>query len=188
MIQQAYLRYASFDSAGCILNGKKIVTKTMGGYEKADVTAFIQKGDNTIEFITSEKGVVGEIEILLLNGERIIWNTDATWLSEMNNQPVKILLEQKKPLAFAPKGDVANAYLNGKLVADSFYDGTDWIISLNRLKETINFNPLVIRIDGLKSVNEQIYFEKNVDPAECVTPVLSDIQVNQEYRFEIVVD
>ena len=86
------------------------------------------------------------------------------------------------------KGDVANAYLNGKLVADSFYDGTDWIISLNRLKETINFNPLVIRIDGLKSVNEQIYFEKNVDPAECVTPVLSDIQVNQEYRFEIVVD
>ena len=215
MIQQAYLRYASFDSAGCILNGKKIVTKTMGGYEKADVTAFIQKGDNTIEFITSEKGVVGEIEILLLNGERIIWNTDATWLSEMNNQPVKILLEQKKPLAFAPeehlaiyevkapvpacgdeetrmyisyKGDVANAYLNGKLVADSFYDGTDWIISLNRLKETINFNPLVIRIDGLKSVNEQIYFEKNVDPAECVTPVLSDIQVNQEYRFETVVD
>lgn len=187
----------------------------MGGYEKADVTAFIQKGDNTIEFITSEKGVVGEIEILLLNGERIIWNTDATWLSEMNNQPVKILLEQKKPLAFAPeehlaiyevkapvpacgdeetrmyisyKGDVANAYLNGKLVADSFYDGTDWIISLNRLKETINFNPLVIRIGGLKSVNEQIYFEKNVDPAECVTPVLSDIQVNQEYRFEIVVD
>ena len=86
------------------------------------------------------------------------------------------------------KGDVANAYLNGKLVADSFYDGTDWIISLNRLKETINFNPLVIRIDGLKSVNEQIYFEKNVDPAECVTPVLSDIQVNQEYRFEIMVD
>ena len=86
------------------------------------------------------------------------------------------------------KGDVANAYLNGKLVADSFYDGTDWIISLNRLKETINFNPLVIRIDGLKSVNEQIYFEKNVDPAECVTPVLSDIQVNQEYRFETVVD
>ena len=83
---------------------------------------------------------------------------------------------------------MANAYLNGKLVADSFYDGTDWIISLNRLKETINFNPLVIRIDGLKSVNEQIYFEKNVDPAECVTPVLSDIQVNQEYRFETVVD
>ena len=73
-------------------------------------------------------------------------------------------------------------------MAESFYDGTDWIISLNRLKETINFNPLVIRIDGLKSVNEQIYFEKNVDPAECVTPVLSDIQVNQEYRFETVVD
>ncbi len=44
---------------------------------------------------------------LLLNGERIIWNTDATWLSEMNNQPVKILLEQKKPLAFAPEEHLA---------------------------------------------------------------------------------
>ena len=86
------------------------------------------------------------------------------------------------------KGDVANAYLNGKLVADSYYDGTDWIISLNRLKEAVDVNPLVIRIDGLKSADEQIYFEKNVDPAECVIPVLSDIRVNQEYRFELEMD
>ena len=49
-------------------------------------------------------------------------------------------------------------------------------------------NPVVIRIDGLKSADEQIYFEKNVDPAECVIPVLSDIRVNQEYRFELEMD
>lgn len=187
----------------------------MGGYKRADVTALIQKGKNTIEFSTSSKGVVGEIEILLQNGERIIWNTDATWLSAADNKPVRILFGQEKPLAFAPeehlavyevkapvplcgdeetrmylsyKGDVANAYLNGKLVADSYYDGTDWIISLNRLKEAVDVNPLVIRIDGLKSADEQIYFEKNVDPAECVIPVLSDIRVNQEYRFELEMD
>ena len=83
------------------------------------------------------------------------------------------------------KGDVANAYLNGKLVADSFYDGTDWILSLNRLKETTDTNPLIIRIDGLKSADAPIYFEKNVNPAECVVPTLSDIQIKQEYRFEV---
>ena len=214
-VQKAYLRYVSFAPAHCILNGKKIEANTMGGYKRADVTALIQKGKNTIEFSTSGKGVVGEIEILLQNGERIIWNTDATWLSAADNKPVRILFGQEKPLAFAPeehlavyevkapvplcgdeetrmylsyKGDVANAYLNGKLVADSYYDGTDWIISLNRLKEAVDVNPLVIRIDGLKSADEQIYFEKNVDPAECVIPVLSDIRVNQEYRFELEMD
>ena len=55
------------------------------------------------------------------------------------------------------KGDKANAYLNGNLVADSFYDGTDWILSLSRLKGTIETNPLVLRIDGLKSADANIY-------------------------------
>ena len=81
------------------------------------------------------------------------------------------------------KGDKANAYLNGNLVADSFYDGTDWILSLSRLKGTIETNPLVLRIDGLKSADANIYFEKNVNPEKCVTPTLDAIKVKQEYRF-----
>ena len=68
--------------------------------------------------------------------------------------------------------------------AKSFYDGTDWILSLNRLKETTDANPLIIRTDGLKSADAPIYFEKNVNPAECVVSNLSDIQIKQEYRFE----
>lgn len=64
------------------------------------------------------------------------------------------------------KGDVANAYLNGNLIGDSFYDGTEWILSLSRLKESIDTNPMVIRIDGLKSADVPIYFEKNVVPAD----------------------
>ena len=82
------------------------------------------------------------------------------------------------------KGDVANAYLNGDLVGDSYFDGTDWILSLSRLKESIDTNPMTIRIDGLKSADAPIYFEKNVNPADCVVPTISDIQVKQEYRFK----
>lgn len=211
-VQQAYLRAVAANSACFMINEQKIETKVMGEYAQADVTQFIQRGNNTVEFAAVEKGIVAELEILLQNGERIIWNTDATWLSSQGSIPVKLLFNKNKPSSFASEehlavyevkalipacgdeetrmyityqGDIANAYLNGKLVADSFYDGTDWILSLNRLKESININPLLIRIDGLKSADEQIYFEKEVDPAQCVIPILSNIQVNQEYRFKL---
>ena len=83
------------------------------------------------------------------------------------------------------QGDVANTYLNGNLVADSYYDGTEWIVSLSRLNEAIDINPMVIRIDGLKSADAPIYFENNVIPAECVVPSMSNIKVKQEYRFDV---
>lgn len=44
----------------------------------------------------------------------------------------------------------------------------------------------MIHIDGLKSADVPIYFEKNVDPADCVIPTMSDVKVKQEYRFEIL--
>ena len=157
------------------------------------------------------KEITAEIEILLKNGKRILWNTDATWLSA-DNKPVLTTTGKNKPSAFDPeehvgiyevkapvatcndeetrmyisyKGDVANAYLNGDLVGDSYYDGTDWILSLSRLRESIDTNPMVIRIDGLKSADAPIYFEENVVPADCVVPTISNIQVKQEYRFEL---
>ena len=60
---------------------------------------------------------------------------------------------------------------------------TEPILSLSRLKGTIETNPLVLRIDGLKSADANIYFEKNVNPEKCVTPTLDAIKVKQEYRF-----
>ena len=212
-IEQAYLRYASPASVRCILNGKEAKTTTMDHYSYADVTSLLQKENNTVEFaLPADKSVIAEIEILLKNGERIVWNTDATWLSAKDNKPVNIEKEEKRPTTYDPKehialyeikaprascgdeetrmyisykGDVANAYQNGQLIGDSFYDGTDWILSLSRLKEAIDVTPMVIRINGLKSVDAPIYFEKNVDPADCVNPTISDIQVKQEYRFNI---
>lgn len=211
-IERAYLRYVSSASVNCKINGKETKATAMGDYSYADVTASVQKDDNTIEFtLPDNKAITAEIEVLLKNGKRIVWNTDATWLSA-NNKPVATTTGDQKPSAFAPEehlglyevkapapvrsdeetriyiaytGDVANAYLNGDLVADSFYDGTEWIVSLSRLHESIDTNPMIIRIDGLKSADAPIYFEKNVDPADCVIPAISDIQVKQEYRFEL---
>lgn len=211
-VERAYLRYVSSDPISCMINGKETKTTSMDSYSYANVTDFIQNGNNTIEFnLSNDKEITAEIEVLLKNGKRILWNTDATWLSA-DNKPVATTTGKNKPSAFAPeehvglyevkapaatcsdeetrmyisyKGDVANAYLNGNLIGDSFYDGTEWILSLSRLKESIDTNPMVIRIDGLKSADAPIYFEKNVVPADCVVPTISDILVKQEYRFEL---
>ena len=211
-VERAYLRYVSSGSTNCTINGKETKTTSMGGYSYANVTDFIQNGNNTIELTTSNgKEITAEIEVLLKNGKRILWNTDATWLSA-DNKPVLTTVGNNKPSTFAPeehigiyevkapaatcsdeetrlyisyKGDVANAYLNRDLIGDSFYDGTEWILSLSRLKESIDTNPMVIRIDGLKSADVPIYFEKNVVPADCIVPTISDIQIKQEYRFEV---
>ncbi len=211
-VERAYLRYVSSDPISCMINGKETKTTFMDSYSYANVTDFIQNGNNTIEFnLSNDKEITAEIEVLLKNGKRILWNTDATWLSA-DNKPVATTTGKNKPSAFAPeehiglyevkapaatcgneetrmyisyKGDVANAYLNGNLIGDSFYDGTEWILSLSRLKESIDTNPMVIRIDGLKSADVPIYFEKNVVPADCVVPTISDILVKQEYRFEL---
>lgn len=211
-VERAYLRYVSPATINCKINGKETKTTVMGDYSYANVTTFVQEGDNTIEFtLPDNKEINAEIEVLLKNGKRIVWNTDPTWLSA-SNKPVVPATGKKKPSAFAPEehlglyevkapapvcsdeetrmyisyqGDVANAYLNGNLVADSYYDGTEWIISLSRLNEAIDINPMVIRIDGLKSADAPIYFEKNVVPENCVIPTISDIKVKQEYRFEV---
>lgn len=210
-VERAYLRYMSANLVRCMLNDKEAEASLMGDYSYADVTALIRKENNTVEFTLPAGGNINaEVEILLKNGKRIVWNTDATWLTAKNNKPVLITPDRKKPTAFAPEehlaiyevkapeaidgneetrmyisyqGDVANAYLNGHLTGDSFYDGTDWILSVSRLKESIDANPLVIRIDGLQSADAPIYFEKNVVPADCVVPTISDIQVKQEYRY-----
>lgn len=211
-VEHAYLRYISPGSINFLINGKGSKARAMGDYSYANITDLVQNGNNTIEFTLSNgKEITAEIEILLKNGKRILWNTDATWLSA-DNKPVLTTSEKKKPSVYAPdehvaiyevtapaadcgdeetrlyisyKGDVANAYLNGHLIGDSFYDGTEWILSVSRLKESIDTNPMVIRIDGLKSAEVPIYFEKNVVPADCVVPTISDIQLKQEYRFEL---
>lgn len=213
-IEKACLRFASTSSnTTCFINGKEVAAQKSGDYYKADVTSFLTTEKNSVSFILADNEIVAsEIEILLKNGERLIWNTDGTWVSSEKSLPVHIIKDKNKPLKYADEehigiyevyvprptggeeetrmyisyqGDVANLYQDGQLVADSYYDGTDWIVSVDRLKDAADVNPLIIRIDGLKSIDEPIYFEKNVDLKKCVVPSLNSIQVKQEYRFVI---
>lgn len=212
-VGKAWLRVASQDVLHCRLNGSAVETDEAGAYRLADVTDRIQKGENTIS-IASDNGrpLIAEVEIEMANGERIVWGTDATWISSVGRRPAVGAAGEIEIKAFAPqehlalyevkaprpeeseeetrmyfhyKGDVANAYLNGQLVADSYYDGTPWIVSQSRLAESIEVNPLLIRIEGLKDAGAPIYFEKNVDPQACVYPVLDKVEIRQEYRFRM---
>ena len=83
---------------------------------------------------------------------------------------------------------MGNLYQDRQLVADSYYDGTDWIVGLDRLPCTPGAEPLIVRIDGLHSADAPVYFEKNVDPATCVYPTLEKADVRQEYRFRLLPD
>lgn len=212
-IERAWLRCASNGSVTCRINNKEVNLRAASGYSLADVTSWLSAhAPNRIDLLTEEgKTVAAEVEILLLNGKRVVWNTDATWLTAADNSPVR-LGSGSRPAAhdaaehlavyalYVPRGaggdeetrlymdyrgDVANLYQNGLLTADSYYDGTPWIVSVDRLREPADVNPIIVRIDGLKSADAQIYFEKNVNPAECVNPQLRGVSVCREYRFDV---
>lgn len=211
-VQKAFVRMSAPQGTAFSLNGQTVQMQDLVGYQRADVTKLLRKGEAnalTLTGMDAQNAAVAEVEILMTNGERILWNTDATWTSAQGKVPA-VVKEGTLPKVFAPeehlavyelnapapvrgeeetrmyiryKGDVANAYINGQLVADNFYDGADWIVSLSRQKSTIDANPMVIRIDGLKSADAPIYFEKHIDPSLCVQPELNEVEVKQEYRF-----
>lgn len=211
-VEKAWLRYVASGNVIPRLNGKEVEAKEMSGYFRGDVTEMIDNGVNEVEFcMGGNEEVAADLEILMKNGERIVWNTDDTWISDKGVR-VGCVQGKGKPDWFATeehlatykiyvprpcggreetrmyinyKGDVANLYQNGRLTADSYYDGTPWIVSVDRLEEAADVNPIVVRIEGLKSEDASVYFEKQVDPAECVIPVLEGIVVKQEYRFNI---
>lgn len=207
-VEKAWLRYVADKQSYSMLNNQKVQAEEMGEYWRADVTDLVKAGGNEWTF-SAPDGVMAELEILLSNGQRVVWNTDATWTSsdkqsvvtECNLDKPSIFAEQEHLALYAVnvpdalqgdeetrayfsyKGDVANAYLNGALIGDSYYDGTDWILSPSRWKESAAVNPLIVRIQGLKSADEPIYFEKDIHPADCVNPSLTGVEIRQEYRF-----
>lgn len=213
-IERAYLRYASSSKVIFNINGRSAEVKQLKEYQFADVTELLNTEKNQIEAVLQQpqQGVIAEIEVLMTNGERMTWSSDATWTGHDNKSPVHTVVGRQAPLKYAPEehlalyevyaspadkgeretriyisyeGNVANAYLNGQLIGDSFNNGTEWILSLSRMKESIEVNPLTIRIDGLQSVDAPIYLEKDVDPERWLTPTINKINIIKEHRFTL---
>ena len=207
-VQKAFLRVIPAN-AECDVNGTKVALKNLGNYGYAEVGSLVRPGENRILFPETGKGVEAEIEVLLTNGRRIVWNTDGTWLTADKKAPVEYTDSKALNGGYAPeehlavyeitvpetghngetrlavdyRGDVANAYIEGELVADSYYNGEPWTIGIDRLPSKITHTPLLLRIDGLQSADADIYFEKDVDVAGCVNPSVKAVDYCPEYRF-----
>ena len=193
------------------LNETFVQTTTMDGYRYAEITDRIKLGQNnfSINMTRPEKGVTAQIEVLLEDGTRWLWNTDHLWKSE----DLKVSVSEKEPASRPGKyddrehlsvfqirlpqglnpvlstrlyirttGDVGNAYIGDRLIHDHFINGSDWIIGLNRYTDLIDANPVItIRVDGLKSADIPMYLEKNITREECVLPVMKSVEIRQEY-------
>ena len=213
-IQHAWLRWTGDKAATCTVNGQTVKPEALNGYNRADVRQLVRNGSNELAFTLSgsDRNIVAEVELLLTNGQRIVWPTDATWTASDLRTPARPATGTGKPAAYAPeehlalyalsyptpaagdeetrlylkyRGDVGNAYIGGKLAADSYFDGTAWIIGLCRLPLPATGVPLVIRIDGLHDASAPIYFEKGVDTASLLHPRLDSADIRQEYRFRV---
>ena len=55
----------------------------------------------------------------------------------------------------------------------------------NRSPERFSFHELKSMLSGIKSADAPIYFERNVDPSQCVDPRISSVRINREHRFTV---
>ena len=79
-IERAYLRYTDDTPATFRINDQTIESQSVTGYRLADLTPLLTLGTNRIEATLDDpaRGMAAEIEILMKNGERFVWNTDGT--------------------------------------------------------------------------------------------------------------
>jgi beta-galactosidase len=90
-------------------------------------------------------------------------------------------------LRIAYEGDIARLYVDGKLLTDNFYNGTPWLIGLDRIPSQ-QWDKLELKILPLHE-HAPIYLPENAWPSfPSGAPVarLNDVQVLQEY--DVVVD
>nr|WP_262894875.1 beta-galactosidase [Snuella sedimenti] len=85
-------------------------------------------------------------------------------------------------------GDRADAFLGETLFSDYLFDGTPWIIGLDRFIDGLQGNPIVLRVEAFNTNKPEIYFEKNVDTSEIDTAQIKNIEIKPEYRFYVNLD
>lgn len=93
--------------------------------------------------------------------------------------------EEELRLAISFKGDRADAYLGNKLINDYLFDGTDWVIGINRFQELLQNNTLLVRAKAFETANPEIYFEKYVDKTGLDIATITKVKLEPEYRFKL---
>ena len=53
-------------------------------------------------------------------------------------------------LALQYRGDIGQAFLNGAMIADNFWNGADWVIGLNEFREQLGRGPLTVYITPVR--------------------------------------
>lgn len=212
-IKSAVLRYKADKPVTCFINGKQIKTENLDSYVKADVATCCSNGNNLVQFISSTKNniVVAEIEIIQKNGMRLLWKTDNTWTGSDQSVPVKVL-SGIKPVKYDRKerlveyeikvsdwdqikeesrlyidfvGDVASVFIGDLQVNDYYFNGDKWILGVSRYKELLRKDPMIIKIKGFETGEENIYLERNIDRSKCVNPQITDIKLKRDYTSSI---
>lgn len=211
-VSQVILRYISDGNVRCLFNGLAVTSERVGDYWKADITSSFVSGKNLVcfEWKESGKNVMAEIEVIYKNGERSLWNTDNTWFSGNNCDPVKVRTLSDRPQTYAEQeyqavyqldipnlnctegevrtyiqfvGDMAEAYIGSRQINDYFYNGTNWILGLSRYAEQLKVHPLVIKIKGFASIPNNIYFENIVDRSKIMKPSIEKVYCAHDYYY-----
>lgn len=77
-------------------------------------------------------------------------------------------------------GDVAQLYINGRMVADNFYNGISWEIGLKRFRKYLNEKKITLKLSPLKK-GLPIYLEKWPQYKETEKAEVLKIEVIPEY-------
>ncbi|MDL2255100.1 beta-galactosidase [Parabacteroides sp. OttesenSCG-928-K15] len=213
-VERAYIRYYSPGNVQCTLNDKVVKATAYKEYMFADVTKAYENGMNQLLFMLddADSGIIAEMEVLLTNGTRWLWSTDNRWTCENSKTPVTLMPNSSYTATFAPEehlatytiklpdwnskeemrlyinlyGNIANAYIGSRLIHDVFNNGTDWIIGVNRYADLFDNNrEITIRIEGLKTPNSGIYFEKGINPLNYLSPEIRKVELKKEYRANL---
>lgn len=209
-VEKAVLRLCAPRKVNVMLNDTDVQLTDYGEYLYSDVSDIFQNSLNHIrlQLDQPEKGVIAELEVLLENGTRLVFNTDYLWYGEKGNIIIKELTTNQRPLRYAAEehlgiflihfpvmtdpmvpvrmytnfnGDIGNAYIGNQLIHDRFNNGEDWIIGLNRYTPLLDKGELILRLDGLKSSDAPIYFEEGISKEAYTQPGINKLEIRKEY-------
>lgn len=93
--------------------------------------------------------------------------------------------EEESRLTISFRGDRADAYLGEELISDYLFDGTNWVVGINRYLDRLQDNPLLLRARAFDTASPDIYFEKHVDKTGLDRAAITKVELQPEYRFKV---